>query len=353
MAVTTVLERPSRPLGLSDLTHDGLVRADVRPGGVPVIVRPLDPKLAQDQATFFKWFEDNKVVFDHVAAIHGAIMFHGFPIRDTAGFQRTIEHYPPGSQAYIGGNVYREQLAERVFEATQAKKEYPLIPHQEMAYLPKSPRMITFFCKKAAWAGGETFLCDFRQMEQRLPRRLWDKVKATGVRYVRNFRSPDSKVSPLRALLHKDWPAAFDSNDPKVAEAACRAVGMEPSWEPDGSLSSVYTCTGFTDHPITGESVWFNHIGPQSYYKEALGPERWKALVEDNPPGMKRPNNTLYGDGSEIADEDLAGVYQAFDILAQSYRWADGDLLLIDNVMTAHGRNPYEGERDVQVAMLG
>jgi hypothetical protein len=353
MAAISVLENSGRTFDLLELTRDGCVRADVRPGGVPLVVRPRDPKLSQDQEKFFSWFAENKVLFDDVAAVHGAIMFRGFPLRDTPDFQRAVEHYPVGSQAYIGGSVYRGQLAERVFEATQARKEYPLIPHQEMAYLPRSPRMIAFFCKKAAWAGGETFLCDFRQMEHRLPRRLWDKVKACGVRYERNFRSPDSTVSPLRALLHKDWPAAFGSSDPKRAEEACRSVGLEPVWEQDGSLTTVYTASGFANHPITEQTVWFNHIGPQSYYRGALGADRWRALVEDNPPGMRRPNNTLYGDGSELDEEDLAGVFLAFDALAQTYRWEDGDLLLIDNILTAHGRNPYEGERDVQVSLLG
>ena len=219
--------------------------------------------------------------------------------------------------------------------------------------MPRYPRMIAFWCKTAPWAGGETIVCDYRRMQEFLPKKIWDKVKATGVRYERNFRSPDSQVSELRALLHKDWPSAFESDDPKTAEETCRSVGLDCRWEADGSLTTIYTAPGIVQHAITGETVWFNHIGPQNYYKKGLGPERWKALIEEAPPGMRTPNNTLYGDGTEISQEDLEQVFIAFEILGQSFRWADGDLLLIDNVMTAHGRNPFEGARDVQVSLLG
>jgi alpha-ketoglutarate-dependent taurine dioxygenase len=32
-------------------------------------------------------------------------------------------------------------------------------------------------------------------------------------------------------------------------------------------------------------------------------------------------------------------------------RWQAGDLMVVDNVRTAHGREPFEGPREVVVAM--
>src|SRR5262245_58501854 len=96
MTGAAVLERPARLSELKDLTRDGRVRADVRPGGVPLMVRPADAKLAEDQEAFFDWFKAGKTLFDHLAAVHGAIMFRGFPLRDTPDFNRAMTHYPPG-----------------------------------------------------------------------------------------------------------------------------------------------------------------------------------------------------------------------------------------------------------------
>jgi alpha-ketoglutarate-dependent taurine dioxygenase len=36
---------------------------------------------------------------------------------------------------------------------------------------------------------------------------------------------------------------------------------------------------------------------------------------------------------------------------AISFRWERGDVLLLDNYLVAHGRNPYEGPRKILVAM--
>jgi alpha-ketoglutarate-dependent taurine dioxygenase len=329
------------------------VRADAHPSGLPLLVSARDPKLSAEFDVFVQWFQNNKELFDRLVASHGAILFRGFPVKTTADFQKAIAHYPTGGLTYAGGGAPRKQLSERVFEATQAHKEWYLIPHQEMAYLANYPRLISFFCRKAPWAGGETILLDFREMEHLLPRRMWDRVKTGGVRYVRNFRNPEIQVSDARQLVHKAWTVSFETTDKDVAEQKCREIGLNYKWEEsDGSLTTWFTTRGFTEHPLTGETVWFNHIGAQSLNRRILGPERWRAIVEERAPGSYLPNTTLYGDGGEIDPDDLEEVYGIFDVLAQAIRYREGDLTLVDNVFTAHGRNPYEGERDVQVALL-
>jgi alpha-ketoglutarate-dependent taurine dioxygenase len=330
---------------------DGQIRIDVRPGGVPAFLYPLDPRLAQDFDIFVDWFSARKADLDILAAKHGALLFRGFPLKGTEDFQRSIQHYPTNDMTYIGGVAPRGQLAERVFESTRAPKEWNLILHQEMAYLPRFPRMVAFFSKTAAWAGGETILADFRDLESRLPRRLWDQVKARGVCYERNFRASED-VQPWRAILHKTWTEAFGTDDPARAEEACRSVGLEPVWQDDGSLSTFYTSRGFMEHPLTGQTVWFNHIASQTMNQRTLGPQ-WADYANHYGDHLKGPFNPTYGDGQPFDPEDLEALYRVLDSLIQACRWQAGDLLLVDNILTAHGRNPYEGQREVQVALLG
>jgi alpha-ketoglutarate-dependent taurine dioxygenase len=326
---------------------DDRVVVNAHPGGVPLFVRPRDTRLAEDMDEFRDWFGARKAVFDRLASVHGALFFRGFPLRQTADFQQVIQPYPTNELTYIAGGTPRGEIAERVFESTQAPKQFSLRLHQEMSYLPRFPRMVAFFCRKSAWAGGETPLADCRQLERRLPRRLWDGVKARGVRYERNYRAPGL------ADGQKTWTTAFETDDAGEAEAVCRSMGLEPVWRDDGSLSTFFSTPGFTEHPLTGETVWFNQIGPQNLTRRGLGEERWRALVADRAPGSYPRSNATYGDGGEIDEEDLDAVFTAFEDLAITIRWQDGDLMLIDNIMTAHGRNPYEGERDIQVALLG
>ena len=328
------------------------VRLDAYPGGLPAFVRPQDERLAENLAMFLAWFRAHKHPLDLLASVHGALLFRGFPLRDTADFQKAIDHYPTNDLSYVGGAAPRNEIAKRVLESTHAPKDWQIILHQEMAYLPKFPRMISFFCRRTAWAGGETTLANFRELKQRLPERFWNDVKARGVQYERNFRAPGPADEALDAM-HKTWCSAFQTEDTKEAERACRSVGLEPIWREDGSLSTLFVAPGFIDHPLTGETVWFNHIAPQSQNRRIMGEERWAAFYERFKDKPHRPYGTTYGDGGEIDPTDLDVLFDALESLTLSIRWKEGDLMLIDNIVTAHGRNPYEGMRNIQVALLG
>ncbi len=329
------------------------VRIDIHPGGVPAIIRARDPRLKSDLDAFVAWFAQNKSVFDRLAVAHGALLFRDFPVRGTEAFGRAIDHYPTNDLNYVGGASQRSGIAGRVMETTNAPKHWPFQMHQEMAYLPRYPRMIAFYCNVAPPAGGETLVADFRLLEHRLPRRFWDEVKTRGVRYARNFRAP-GEIDPVRAKMHNTWTAAFQTEDAASAEAACRGVGLEPRWESDGSLTALFTAPGFTHHSLTGQTVWFNHIASQTQNLRNKGAEQWALYNLHYGAGDKpRPYFTTYGDGGEVDPEDVEDLQLTIEAITQSLRWEQGDILLIDNVLTAHGRAPFDGVRDIQVALLG
>lgn len=62
------------------------------------------------------------------------------------------------------------------------------------------------------------------------------------------------------------------------------------------------------------------------------------------------PRNVYYGDGSPIEDEVLAQIRAVLDDCAISF-WQEGDVLMLDNMLSAHARSPFEGLRKVIVAM--
>ncbi|MCA1994248.1 MAG: TauD/TfdA family dioxygenase, partial [Coleofasciculus sp. S288] len=63
------------------------------------------------------------------------------------------------------------------------------------------------------------------------------------------------------------------------------------------------------------------------------------------------PRNAFYGDGSTIDTSVLDEIRQIYQQEAVTFPWQEGDILMLDNMLTAHGRLPYSGSRKVVVGM--
>ncbi len=322
--------------------------------GVPVFVSPVDPALAHDLQASVAWIQSRQAALDEMLCEVGAVVLRGFAWRDTDGFAAAIDHYPTMAYGYLGGATPRDQVKGKVYEATHAPATAKLMFHQEMAYLPHYPSKLAFFCNAAPETGGETLIADVRRFDSEMDQRFRDEIRRRGVRYRRNFRRPDWSSGNLDLdTFHRPWTEAFSTNDPKVAEAGCEAMGLAFEWETNGSLSVIYDAPGFVTHPRTGREIWFNQIPSQSPNVSSVGTER-AALYDshygaDNP----RPYRTTYADGGEIAYEDLMALYPLLESLEVAFPWRAGDLMLLDNFYVFHGRGAYTGNRDVQVALLG
>ena len=63
------------------------------------------------------------------------------------------------------------------------------------------------------------------------------------------------------------------------------------------------------------------------------------------------PVNTYAGDGTPLTQDEVRTIDLAYDSVAMPVLLRPGDVLLLDNVLTAHGRRPYTGDRRLMVAM--
>ena len=258
----------------------------------------------------------------------------------------------PFGLSYAGGATPRAAIKGRVYEASRVSAQMRIMLHQEMAYLPHYPGRLAFFCQRPAESGGATTVGDMRAFTARLPRHLREAVESRGVMHTRNFRAPhqlDGRETPV--FNHRTWQEAFYTDDPAEAEAACRAQDLEFHWLDDGSLSVVHRAPGFVDHPATGERVWFNHFASQVIHPRWMK-DAYPAFHAVYGNDLPRPTDTRYGDGGRIADADFEAIHDLLDAITVDFPWQKGDVLLLDNILTAHGRSPYIGDRDVQVSLL-
>jgi alpha-ketoglutarate-dependent taurine dioxygenase len=349
MAMLSEATRPSARLG-----------ADIRAepygsgGGLPVFLSPRNPLLAQDLDAVLGWIDEQREALDLLVDTAGAVVLRGFPFTDTAAFSQLVARYPDMEFGYSGGATTRGVIAGRVFEATRSPPDFRIMLHQEMAYLPRYPRRLAFFCAHAPDSGGETIIADVRRFEAALPADFVRTVRERGVRYARNFRSPDWRPPhPVLEPMHKTWTDAFFTEDPRKAEADCLQIGLEHQWEPNGSLSVLYAASGFTQHARDGRTIWFNHIASQTMSDYNFGAERVALFREYYGTHTAWPYQTTYADGGAIPLDKVEALYPILEELAVAFPWRAGDVMLVDNLHTFHGRNAYTGRRDVQVALLG
>lgn len=322
--------------------------------GLPLFVEPAGDRLRDSIEEASSWLREHQEAFDRALADSGAIVLRGFPIGSTDDFQKLTEHLPTLQMGYAGGNAPRETVKGNVMESTRADKSVIIYLHQELAYNPQYPSRLAFYCSVASETGGETIVADVRKIEQRLPERLREAVREKGLRYIRNFRSPErSTGDPILDQFHNSWTSAFKTEDKAEVEAVCDARGVSWEWQPDGSITLVSDLPGFREHPVTGKTVWFNQLHTMALKPPVISPEMDAAMEQlYSSSDMTRPYVVQYGDGSPVEIEDLNAVYALFDELTVGFPWQSGDVMFVDNLHTAHGRNPFTGARDVQVQVF-
>ena len=65
-----------------------------------------------------------------------------------------------------------------------------------------------------------------------------------------------------------------------------------------------------------------------------------------------RPYSVSFANGDPVTEEDYLAVRDIFERRKIAFAWCPGDVMLLDNKLTAHGRHPFSGERDVQVMLF-
>lgn len=325
--------------------------------GWPLFVQPTDPALGADPDVAVAWLRAATPALRAALGQAGAVVLRGFAITDTPSFGRLIEHLPPLELGYAGGTTTRRNLGGRVYEATAAPVgDTTILLHQEMGYSSTYPTVLAFFCKTPATTGGATTLGAIGAIEAQIPTDLLHSVRARGVLYRRHLRAPGATTGhPLLDAHHKTWTDSFYTEDRSEVETICRATGLTWQWLDDGSLMTDCLTEGFSLHPVTGERHWFNHIHPMASMREFHGVAYHSAWVDyykrpESP--LPLPFDVLFGDGTPINEELTDALFPVYRAMTVSFPWRTGDVMFVDNLLAAHGRSPYTGERNVQVALF-
>jgi alpha-ketoglutarate-dependent taurine dioxygenase len=278
-----------------------------------------------------------------LAKLHasGALLFRGLSKLTNPEFARFAREFAGRELlSYVAGASPRTQLGEGVYTSTEYPSDFTLPLHNELSYTFEWPEYLFFYCVTPAAAGGETPLADSREILKRLDPAIVDRFRSRGIRYER--RLDDGRENQY------SWEAAFETDDRTVVENYCRKGDVEFRWNDDGSLSLSEIRPATAVHPKTGEEVWFNQA--DGFHPSVFGEEFYREYLSD--PGKHRLRlNVRFADGGEIVVADLTRIRCVINELASPVLWQQGDVLVVDNMLACHGRNPFTGPRKILLAM--
>ncbi|HVE70947.1 MAG TPA: TauD/TfdA family dioxygenase [Thermoanaerobaculia bacterium] len=273
---------------------------------------------------------------------HGALLFRGFGIDTEERLSRVVRTLGGEALGYVDGNSPRRKLSSGVYTSTEYPPEFFISLHNELSYSSHWPSRVFFCCAIAPEEGGETPLADSRRILQRLPDEVRDAFVTRKVKYIRNLHG-GSGFGP-------SWQATFETGSRDEVSQFCATAGTEARWNDDGGLTITQVRPATRVHPATGEEVWFNQADqfhpsthPPAIYESLL------ALYGGREELM--PQTATFGDGSPIEVAMLDAVRQTVREEMRLFRWQRGDLLMVDNMLVAHGRRAFAGPRKILVSM--
>lgn len=307
---------------------------------LPTSATPLLLRPAMEGVNLPVWVEENRDTIREQLLTHGAVLFRGFSaLREVSEFEHIIRCIGGGDLlSYSYASTPRTQVSGGIYTSTEYPADQEIRLHNEMAYARRWPMKLGFYCITAASGGGETPLADSRLIYQHIPARIRERFERLGVMYVRNYDEG----------LDLPWQNVFGTTEKSEAEEFCRGVGIEFEWKPGGGLRTRQVCQAALAHPVTGEQVWFNqaHLFHVSSLAKNVRTSLLGTFAEED-----LPRNACYGDGSRIDPEDLDTIRQAFHEQEIVFPWCSGDIVVVENMLAAHGRRPFSGPRRVVVGM--
>ncbi|MCA1323720.1 non-ribosomal peptide synthetase [Herbaspirillum sp. alder98] len=283
------------------------------------------------------WARDNQPLIAELLGRHGGVLFRRFGLKTPQDFERFAEAIEPELYGSYG-DLPKKEGGNKTYRSTPYPEKQMILYHNESAHIERWPRKQWFFCELPSPVGGATPIVDCREMLQRLPIALRREFEQKQLLYVRTF-TPRLDVS---------WQSFFQTDDRAVVEARLEAAGTGYRWLDDDTLQTSTRCPAVIVHPLTGAEVFFNQV--QLHHPYCLEPEVRRDLLSMVGP-ERLPRNVLFGDGSVIPDATMELIGQLYEQCAVRFDWQQGDVVMLDNMLAAHARDPYEGPRKIVVAM--
>jgi alpha-ketoglutarate-dependent taurine dioxygenase len=284
------------------------------------------------------WAAEHREALRAVVAEHGSVLVRGLGLGTAAEvdsvFRRLASELVTEQEPFAP----RQAFSDGAYSSTPWPPKEPMCMHNELSYRLQVPGLMLFACLTAPTQGGATAVADSIAVLEALPAELVERFEREGWLLIRSYNDE----------IGASVAEAFGTDDRAGVEGYCRANAIDFKWQPGGGLRTRQRRRALVRHPLSGRRCWFNQIAFLNEW--TLAPEVREYLLElYGPDGL--PFTTRYGNGDPIGEDVVELLNAVYDANTAREPWQAGDLMLVDNIRTAHSREPFEGAREVLVAM--
>ncbi|MDG0971309.1 MAG: TauD/TfdA family dioxygenase [Porticoccaceae bacterium] len=278
------------------------------------------------------WVRENRKVLKQELACTGALLLRGFPVTDAVSYDAFFSAFGYDNFTYEESlsNAVRINYTDQVFSANEAPKDVEIFLHSEMAQTPIFPNIISLFCETTAITGGATILCRSDIVYQKVVAaepQLTEKLAKWGIKYTNRMPSTDNSES----AQGRGWQSTLSVKTRDQAEQKLHGLGYKWQWHADESLSAQTRALPAIKFIDNHRQVFFNQI--------IAAYEGWQGVKNDPSLGL------CFGDDSPIPKHFLETICAIASETAYDLVWQDGDVAIVDNHLSMHGRRPYGGDR--------
>jgi alpha-ketoglutarate-dependent taurine dioxygenase len=317
---------------MSSFLPASLLDLDLHPGRPPILrVEATERALS--------WVATHRDALRAVVAEYGSVLVRGLGLRDVAEVGAVV-HRLSSTGLMTEREVFapRRAYADGVYSSTKWPSNQQMCMHHELSYRLEFPGLMMFACLSAPSSGGATAVADSPSVLDALPADLVARFEREGWVLTRNYNDE----------IGASYAEAFGTEDRAAVESYCRANAIAFEWQPDGGLRTQQRRYAVVHHPVTRQRCWFNQVAFLNEW--TLDPEVREFLVDMyGADGL--PFNTRFGHGDPIGEDVVVLLNQVYAAHTLREPWQAGDLMLVDNIRTAHSREPFEGAREVLVAL--
>jgi alpha-ketoglutarate-dependent taurine dioxygenase len=316
---------------MSSLSRASLLDVDLQPGKPPIL-------RAGANSDPLKWVVDHREALRAFVTEHGAILVRGLGLGSVdeiaAVFRRLATGLMTEREAFASRQIY----SDGVYSSSTWPANQQMCMHHELSYRIEFPGLMLFACLNAPTSGGVTGVADAPTVLNALPADLVRRFVREGWTLTRNYNDE----------IGASYAEAFGTEDRRAVENYCRANAIEFEWQPDGGLRTRQRRSAVVRHPVTGQLCWFNQVAFLNEW--TLDPEIREYLVDVyGEDGL--PFNTRFGNGDPIGADIVQLLNQIYEANTKREPWQAGDLMLVDNIRSAHSREAYEGPREILVGL--